>query len=379
MRGIIACCVLIWVSAVSVYGHAILVDGDPADWVGIPGSEGTTVISRGEAIYVDYIGDDLGDGGDAPLADDNPEPYSYPTNPLFLGTEADILEWRCTTDISNDMIYFLIRVSYDEPWMPFIGICFDLDHIPGSGQRDCGNYSEVMVAPENAWEFLISIWNMQVTVRDQNWNVVPGATMNYFDTIHDVIEVGVNVSNWVPSPWGMTAYVTVYAGLQDFDNLRNVNYSASEWQGGGGYDDALSYHDPKVYDLCFCTPLQQNSDLSNYTNTSPTVLSATTVYPLNMTMLNIVDDEDEIVVDNISIYPNPFVDGLSLNITNPYPVPVAIEFYDILGHRVLYENLGLTGAGERKISKSNMLPQGIYFYRISAGVKTLSGKIVKLR
>ena len=79
-------CVLVLMVLVNlVYAHSIIVDGDASDWIGTPGAEGTLVFSGQEAIWNDYADDDIGDGGDALLASDNPSAYTYPTS--------DTLRW----------------------------------------------------------------------------------------------------------------------------------------------------------------------------------------------------------------------------------------------------------------------------------------------
>lgn len=267
-----------------VYGHPITVDGNDSDWIGTPGGTGNLVISQYEAIYVDYVNDDVGDGGDAPFADDDVGAYSYPSNPVFLGTEADLLEWRVTTDEANDRLYFLIRVQFSTVWVPIIGIACDLDHIENKGMDDAGLFSQVRLNPVNSWEYLIRIWNMSVTVFDTLWNIVPGSHSNWFNTTNGFIEVGIDVSNWSPKPWGRTVYFTVYAGLNEWDNCRPVYDVQSEWYGGGGCAGG-NCPNPRVYDLLFCSPSQQIADLSNYTNVSWTELSASTVGAVNMNSL----------------------------------------------------------------------------------------------
>ncbi len=347
-----------------LYSHPITVDGDDSDWIGSPGSEGTLVFSQQEGIWNDFIGDDVGDGGDALLADDNPSGYTYPLDAQFLGTEADIIEWRVTADPMTDKIYFLIRVEYDLAWMPFIGICVDLDHIEGSGQTDGGNFSEIQLEPINAWEYNIAIYNMQVRVLDSGWNTVEGTHENWFSTENNLIEVAVDVSSWAPSPFGTTVYFTVYSGLQDYDNMRSVDYWESNWQPGGGYDDSVSTHDPKVFDLCFCSQEDQIADLSNYTNDAPTILSTTTVGAINMDVLTIARENETGKQPPIcTVYPNPFRDKLHFSI-DPN-IPYHPEFYNLSGKR-------LNGSPEN-------FPQGAYFYRIKTPRGDITGKVMKIK
>jgi hypothetical protein len=261
--------------------HYINVDGDDSDWIGTSPGEDNFVYSRSEAIWKDAEGDDSGDGGDAPLADDNPLAYTYPTDAQFLGTEADLLEFRITVDDNPDSakIFFLIRVDYEQNWMPFIGILLDIDHVSGSGETDCGAYSDACIAEDNAWEYAIYLYNTTVDIVDSNGDPVPGYHTNYFSSENDLIEAGIDAFNLSPSPLGEVVYCTVFTGLQDFDHLRDVNYDHSQWAGGGGLDD---YINPKIYDLAFVRSSDQPNDLNNYSNTEKTIIRSSTVRDIDL-------------------------------------------------------------------------------------------------
>jgi hypothetical protein len=272
-----------------LYGHSILVDGDPSDWIGTPPSVDQWTVDQGEGIWTDAIGDDLGDGGDAPNASDNPSEYSYPDNPLYLGTEADITEFRVTDDFGERMIYFLIRLAdFADPSYPMIVILADVDHITGWGQEWIPSYGDLRVSDENRWEYAFVIhylipageqtYSGVVDVYDQWWNMIPGNHVAYFNPDSDVIEIGVNA---VFPIWGRDVYYTVLSGLQDsdplspeFGNFLEVAYNATSQSGGGGLD---GWSDPDVYDLCFTPSSEQYLDLNNYTDDASAVIRSTTV------------------------------------------------------------------------------------------------------
>jgi len=264
--------------------HPITVDGDASDWIGTPGGTDVFVYSGGEGIWNDSKDDDNGDGGDAPNASDNPTAYTYPDTNVFKGTEADIEEFRVTGDESANRIYFLVRLDYEITWMPFVVICVDLDHISGAGQADAGGYSHVNLDPLNEWEYVIQVQNMGVTVWDSTWTNVTGGSENFWtpNPTDGLIELGIDVSGWSPSPWGRTVYFTVLAGLQDFGHMRDVYYSSSLWQGGGGLN---GFSDPNVYDLCFVSASSQPNELNRYTDSSWTTLSPGTVGEVDMNQI----------------------------------------------------------------------------------------------
>lgn len=281
--------VLITGGLTCLFGHPITVDGDPSDWIGTPPGTDQWVIDQGEGIWTDAVGDDLGDGGDAPLASDNPSAYSYPDNPDFLGTEADITEFRVTDYFEERAIYYLIRLAdFELEENPMIAILIDTDHVPGSGQEWAPNFCDVRVSDTLRWEYAIVVKAAipvkggtkqygEVVVYDQWWNIIDGIHSAVFDTENDLIEVCVNALFPI---WGKDAHYVVMAGLQDsnwsspeFGNFLEVSYSPSTTNGGGGTD---GWSDPDIYDLCFVEASDQPNDLNNYTDDASTVIRATT-------------------------------------------------------------------------------------------------------
>ena len=81
-----------YVNTLDATSLTITVDGDPSDWTGTAGADGTLVFdgTTNELIYNDPTGDDLGDGD-----------YTAPTNAAFNDTESDIEEVRIAHDGTN--------------------------------------------------------------------------------------------------------------------------------------------------------------------------------------------------------------------------------------------------------------------------------------
>ena len=264
--------------------HYINVDGDDSDWEGVEPAEDQFAYSAFEAIWNDAMGDDSGDGGDAPLAEDNPSGYTYPTDLQFLGTEADLLEFRATVDDHPDSskIFILLRVEFDLSWMPYVGILMDMDNIPGSGQTDCGGFSGANLSDRNAWEYAVYIGDGKMSVKDAEWNEVPGYHSNYYSPENDLIEIGIDVVNFSPSPLGEIVFFTVFSGLQNYGNMRDVDYDATEWSGGGGLDNEF---DPKIYDLAFVDSADQPNDLNNYTDTEIATIRESTVRAIDLSQI----------------------------------------------------------------------------------------------
>ncbi len=360
------------------WAHQIIVDGDPSDWTGVAPAADHFAYSHGEAIWADAADDDLGDGGDAPYAADNPEPYSYPTDTLFQGTEADMLEWRYTFDEASNRIYFLITMNnYDITWMPFVGIAMDLDHAWGSGQTWLGGYASLKVDSAIFWEYNILLKDNHIVVYNAQWDSVGGTNEVVFDTANNTIEVGVDVSQWAINPITDvdSVYFVVYSGLQDFGNMRGVDSVASRWNGGGGTD---SWVDPNVYDLCFVPSDDQANDLNNYTDTSASV-----VRPSSAMLV----ENHRMGVEETGFAPAPFDfhinnvlrNGLSVRFHVPEPSDMSIEIYSPDGRLVSMPLDKHMSAGDFNMFIPVNLRSGIYILRIKIGASSVFEKIAVVR
>jgi len=265
-------------------GHRIMVDNNIGDWVGLPPvEENKAVIDKGEYIYRDFKGDDVGPGK-----------YTYPLN-IKVSKGADIREFRITYD--NKRIYFLIKTSRpNEWWAPYRLIAIDKDGYFGGkrgmrvlAQGDIdeldsynGCYAELRVAPELACEYVIGIsstykgriWDSHgrlIAKCDGNENDTPGfkvADANWY-----AIEIAVPFSI-IGDPRGKTWRFIVAAGLQDKDILREIYAKGDEWHGGGSRDKTTFEDgpDPDVYDLIGATKEEQKRDLGGYKVTGEQII-----------------------------------------------------------------------------------------------------------
>lgn len=372
--------VMLAVKVGSLAAHPVTVDGDPSDWTGTPPGVDEFTYSDYEAIWHDAADDDLGDGGDAPGAADNPEPYSYPLNSYFLGTEADIIEWRMTACPDSSMLYFLIRINnFDQVWMPFIGIALDLDHIPGSGQMHLGGYASLTVDPMIYWEYIILLFDDSVVVMDVDWNHLPVNYEVVFDTANNVIEAGIDVSTWDINPFDLNEiYVVVYSALQDYGNTRGVDSVASEWQGGGGTD---SIYDPNVYDLCFVPADEQHFDLDNYTDSTFSTVRASSAQRILMSFTYVSEgDRSRSRPQKASLsVPVAVRGGLTLKFTLPKPSKVKLSMFTASGRRVATLIDGYYDAGTHEVFVPHNLRSGIYFIRLESDSSVLTEKVAVVR
>lgn len=388
MRKLFWVCVLV----LPLGAHPITVDGDPSDWVGVPPAGPDQFgYSAAEAIWTDAVGDDLGDGGDAPNALDDPGPYAYPDTSLFQGTEADILVFRITSDPVDTMLYFLVELAgFSLTWQPMVVVCMDLDHVTGSGEIWIPQNADLQVSPENAWEYAVVLWDNQVRVFDSTWTEVTGNSVAVFDTAHGVIEAGVDVRSF-PQIFGGTVYFTVASGLQDFGNFREVDSTASTWQGGGGIGmngsgDPPYWADPDVYDLCFVASADQANDLNGYSDGSsggpvaPSVIRPTTVQPVNLAQtVGVRENGEESLPRQISlrVVNNPARGLAHLYFGLPSQAHVDLSVFDASGRRVerlIHRELGpghYTGIFRGK--------EGVYFAVLRADSVKRVVKLILIR
>ncbi len=244
--------------------HPIAVDGLDNDWTGTaPVFSNTFRVdsTAGEAIWNDAANDDLGDGD-----------YTYPLGvegTPFLGTEADLLEFRVTDDPDSNYLYYLFRLNdFDVQWKPILVLTLDLDHVYGSGQIWLAQNADYWLDSLVFWEYTIVVWDGWVKVMDAGWNDLTDTLCKaVFNPDSNVIEVRVHVNeNWALPPWEVGgAYYGLAVGLQDYGNFREVDSVASDWHGGGGVgqgDGGIDWVDPDVYDLAFTT--DQENDLNTY-------------------------------------------------------------------------------------------------------------------
>lgn len=288
--------------SVRLWAHTITVDGDPSDWVGsLPQVVDTYVTSAGEIIWRDAVNDDNGDGGDAPSAPDNPTGYTYPTDSTYTDGEADITEWRATSDGQN--LYFLVKVdSFTSVYYPLITIMMDIDHVAGSGQVYVPQNADLMVSPAIQWEYAVVIADDNVKVFDQNWTDITDSVnaSAYLNPDNGVIEVGLNALKLLPSGnvLDSTVNFVVTAGLGEFGNYKEVDSVATQWHGGGGMGANGSEADPDwlepdIYDLCFVKSTDQANDLNTYKYPGDTmaVIRATSSLQVDMPSISGIKEQ----------------------------------------------------------------------------------------
>jgi len=303
----------------------IVIDGTINDWQGIsPTSVDTLVVDQvnNEIIWRDATDDDLGDGGDAPAAFDNPEPYTYPTSVSSRGTEADIEQFRMAYDENN--LYLLIDLTrftfrYE---LPLSIVLIDQDG-PVSGKTTVDYSTEVALGPEYAWDYQIALTDQTVIITDASGNDLSSQAVVSQNLTKNLFEVSIPISVFgrrLGGIWRLALLQTLNLGKGGDYGAIEVNYSTGDVNGGGGIDGEA---DPDVYDLIGASGSTQFADLNNYTDSAFTTLTNSWIRVAFSYFTTEVEEsstaasqlpEKFILEQN---YPNPF----NPNTTITYSVP----------------------------------------------------------
>ncbi len=384
MRRVLFISILLIAPWAVLSSHPITVDGDDSDWIGTPPPVDSYGVSMGEGIWTDAANDDVGDGGDAPLAADNPAGYTYPDTSLYTGDEADLLEWRITPDLNNNLLNFLIRLGgFTEYWQPIVVMTIDLDHQTGSGEVWLPQNADVQVSPENAWEYAVAIADGNIKVFDATWNDVTGTSQVALNTSTGVIEMSVDVSGWGPLPNAL--YFTVASGLGEFGNFREVDSVSSLWYGAGGVGSGGSSNDPfwvdpDVYDLCFVAAADQPNDLNNYSDgtqgqpTAPAVIRPTTVQMVSLDALDVMEQAEIRPERRVALVPDRGV----LTLYNLPRGTRLLTLYDATGHAIRSFPVSTSLPGPLTLD-IQFLRTGVYFLRIIGTQDTQAYRFIWVR
>ncbi|MCK4560361.1 MAG: metallophosphoesterase [Calditrichia bacterium] len=366
----------------------IILDENLDDWRGTPSLlDDTGILDHNENEYIwrDATHDDLGDGGDTPNASDNPEPYSYPTGSGFLGTEADIEEFRIAYD--DDNLYFLVDLagSAKSSSVPFSIILIDKDGSAG-GSQSVESKTEVTLNADHAWDYKITANNKKITVTDTLGTDVSTGSLLAQNLDQDFFEISVPLSTIGP-PAGSTWSFALLQTLGSVDRVIEIKYSATSSRGGGGID---GISDPDIYDLIGASGESQYADLNNYTDTSYTVLSSSWIEVTFSTVTEVEALQRQIVslpkaFSLSQNYPNPFNPITVIAYELPKAGHVTLEVINVIGQKVKtlvdkHQGIGSYSTYWNSTNyNGNSVANGIYFYRIKAGDFIMTKKMLLIR
>ncbi len=89
--------------------------------------------------------------------------------------------------------------------------------------------------------------------------------------------------------------------------------------------------------------------------------------------------EDEKEVTGVTVFPNPFTDGTTIQYTLKNPCTVTLTVYDCLGREIALKGFGRQEAGTYSVLLRGLIDAGVYTYRLQCGNSILSGKLIYLK
>ncbi|MFO7614735.1 MAG: T9SS type A sorting domain-containing protein, partial [Bacteroidales bacterium] len=91
-----------------------------------------------------------------------------------------------------------------------------------------------------------------------------------------------------------------------------------------------------------------------------------------------VSIEEIVARSDISFFPNPFTDHLTIEFNLPQSSTVTIQIFNAMGAKVAELHHGPLPAGQQQFTwHAGDLPKGMYFYRLQAGGNNAVVKVIK--
>lgn len=88
--------------------------------------------------------------------------------------------------------------------------------------------------------------------------------------------------------------------------------------------------------------------------------------------------ESDIINSNVSVFPNPFSEStiISYNLTNN--TNICLDIFDITGKNILSRKISAESENNETLLNLNSNPEGIYYYKLTAGNSLYTGKLIKI-
>jgi len=98
---------------------------------------------------------------------------------------------------------------------------------------------------------------------------------------------------------------------------------------------------------------------------------------VNEITFDIVGVEEQEVVNNLNIYPNPATDNLSVSFVLSESKTVSVALYNMLGKQMMINNMGVQPAGSINVDFDvNSLQPGVYLIKTEVGNKSIVNKAI---
>lgn len=233
---------------------------------------------------------------------------------------------------------------------------FFILQIQVNGQCTPGNYSEPGIYP------------------DTTTNLPKGAAGQVYDEVVTIVvpeDTTINMGGGQQTIQIDSIGITGIQGLPSgFDYQPNSNNGY--WPGDSS-GCILITGNPTMADTG-TYPLIIDSKVSGGGFTVPLIVEGYEIVILDSTHANIWDNK---AVNNISAYPNPFDEYLTINFEMNMNAPVKLSIFNMVGNEVRAKNIKATKGSNRVSLNTSKLPEGVYFYRFNTGDKVITRKLVK--
>ena len=91
-----------------------------------------------------------------------------------------------------------------------------------------------------------------------------------------------------------------------------------------------------------------------------------------------LSENNDLSSENIEVFPNPFTNNLKLILKNIESREVQVQIFNINGKKVFDEILINSDNVISINTLNNNMEPGTYFYKITSGTYTKSGKLIKV-
>lgn len=95
-------------------------------------------------------------------------------------------------------------------------------------------------------------------------------------------------------------------------------------------------------------------------------------------IVSAVEDVAQLDCVDVTVYPNPFADKVTLRLTPGCSGELRISLYDALGKMIQYQTVDLTSGQQHSIQLGEDIPAGSYLLHLENGGKSIQRSIVKI-
>ena len=286
------------------------------------------------------------------------------------------LLWGTATE-TNNLGFYILRRDENSQWQKLPDV-FIIGHGTSNSPKNYSYLDTVITLNHKYYYYRLQQTDLtgDAEYSDSIQVFLPNA-LAYFE--------GSRKSDGVHLQWGTAAESNMFG----FDIERGDSSSNASWTKIGfvaGYGNTYDPHDYTFIDNAI------SSDIEHY-DYRLKVISLDGSYEYGDTLridftTSVKDEDDQILPSSLALeqnYPNPFNPVTKIKYTVPAnktftPTDVVLRIFDMLGKEVatLVNEKEAAGVYQIDFDGSN-LASGIYFYRLSAGNKVLTRKMILLK